>query len=171
MSDALRIEKLRRDHAVESFDCGKAPLNRFLIQFAFQNQQANASQTYLAVRDDEVIGYYTLVFGEVAFEDAPDRLKRGDARHPVPLMILARLAVASNAQGERLGAGLLKDAMIRTLQAADIAGLRALAVQPSVSTSTSISSPRPAIPCIFSFYSKIFGLWPQADTENTQCKP
>lgn len=128
MSGSLRIEKLRRDHAVESFDCGKGPLNRFLTQFAFQNQQANASQTYVAVRGDEVVGYYTLVFGEVAFEDAPERLKKGVARHPVPLMILARLAVAISAQGERLGAGLLKDAMLRTLQAADIAGLRALAV-------------------------------------------
>jgi GNAT superfamily N-acetyltransferase len=128
MSGGLRIEKLRRDHAIEGFDCGKDPLNRFLTQFAFQNQQANASQTYLAMRGDEVVGYYTLVFGEVAFEDAPDRLKKGVARHPVPLMILARLAVALSAQGERLGAGLLKDAMLRTLQAADIAGLRALAV-------------------------------------------
>jgi GNAT superfamily N-acetyltransferase len=128
MNGGLRIEKLRRDHPVDAFDCGKVPLNRFLTQFAFQNQQANASQTYLALRDDEVVGYYTLVFGQVAFDDAPERLKKGVARHPVPLMILARLAVATGAQGQRLGAGLLKDAMLRTLQAADIAGLRALAV-------------------------------------------
>ncbi|HVY35194.1 MAG TPA: GNAT family N-acetyltransferase [Caulobacteraceae bacterium] len=128
MTDALRIEKLRRDHAVEAFDCGKEPLNRFLVQFALPNQQANASQTYVAVRGDEVVGYYTLVFGQVAFEDAPERLQRGVARHPVPLMVLARLAVAASAQGQKLGAGLLKDAMLRTLQAADIAGLRALAV-------------------------------------------
>lgn len=128
MTDAPRIEKLRRDHAVEAFDCGKEALNRFLIQFALPNQQANASQTYVAVRGDEVLGYYTLVFGQIAFEDAPERLKRGVARHPAPLMVLARLAVATSAQGQKLGAGLLKDAMLRTLQAADIAGLRALAV-------------------------------------------
>ena len=128
MTDALGIEKLRRDHRTEDFDCGKPPLNRFLTHYALQNQQANASQTYLALRGDDILGYYTLVFGEVAFDAAPERLKKGVARHPVPLMILARLAVSVTAQGHRIGAGLLKDAMLRTLQAADIAGLRALAV-------------------------------------------
>ena len=128
MTGALRIEKLRRDHAVENFDCGKSALNRFLVQFAFQNQQANASQTCVAARGEEVVGYHTLVFGQVAFEDAPERLKKGVARHPAPLMVLARLAVSATMQGQKLGAGLLKDAMLRTLQAADVAGLRALAV-------------------------------------------
>jgi GNAT superfamily N-acetyltransferase len=128
MNALLRIEKLRRDHAVEAFDCGKSALNRFLTQFALLNQQANASQTYVAVRGHEVVGYYTLVFGQIAFEDAPERLQKGVARHPVPLMVLARLAIAKTAQGQKLGAGLLKDAMLRTLQAAQIAGLRALAV-------------------------------------------
>ena len=61
-------------------------------------------------------------------EDAPDRLTKGLARHPVPIMLLARLAVSSGSQGQGIGAGLLKDAMLRTVQAADIAGIRALAV-------------------------------------------
>lgn len=128
MTVTPRIEKLRRDHAVEAFECGKGALNRFLVQYALPNQQAGASQTYVAVRGDDVLGYYTLVFGQIAFEDAPERLKRGVARHPAPLMVLARLAVATTAQGQKLGAGLLKDAMLRTLQAANFAGLRALAV-------------------------------------------
>ncbi|CAM5761118.1 hypothetical protein LMIY3S_00032 [Labrys miyagiensis] len=125
---ALRIEKLRREHRLEGFDCGKEPLNRFLIRFALQGQLSNSSQTYVALSDDDVIGYYTLVFGDVAFEEAPERLRKGVARHPVPLMILARLAVSSEWTGRRIGAGLLKDAMVRTLAAADIAGLRAFAV-------------------------------------------
>jgi GNAT superfamily N-acetyltransferase len=124
----LAIEKLHRDHAVEGFDCGKEPLNRFLIRFALQSQLANSSQTYLAVSGPEVVGFYTLVFGEVAFEDAPERLRKGVARHPVPLMILARLAVSTAWTGKGIGAGLLKDAMARTLAASDIAGLRAFAV-------------------------------------------
>jgi GNAT superfamily N-acetyltransferase len=128
MSRALTVEALRRDHPVESFDCGKEPLNRFLARFALQNQLMGASRTYVAVRHGEVVGYHTLVFGQVAFSDAPERLKKGAAQHPAPLMVLARLAVATGALGQQIGAGLLKDAMLRTLQAADIAGLRALAV-------------------------------------------
>ena len=56
----FRIEKLRRDHRVEEFDCGKEPLNRFLIRFALQSQLSNSSQTYLAFSQDEVVGFYTL---------------------------------------------------------------------------------------------------------------
>ena len=128
MTTALRIEKLRREHAVEEFDCGNEALNRFLVRHALQSQQSNASQTYVTLADDEVVGYYTLVVGQVEYEGAPERLTKGLARHPVPIMILARLAVSSRWQGKRLGAGLLKDALLRTLQAADIAGIRAIAV-------------------------------------------
>lgn len=125
---AFRIEKLSRRHAVESFDCGEEPLNRFLIRFALSNQQANASQTYVGLADDVVIGFYTLVVGEVRYDDAPERLTKGLARHPVPIMLLARLAVSTAWQGKGIGGGLLRDAILRTLQAADIAGIRAFAV-------------------------------------------
>lgn len=124
----LRIEKLARHHALDAFDCGREALNRYLVRFAWVNQQANAAQTYLGLADDAVIGFYTLVVGEVAYEDAPHRLTKGLAKHPVPIMLLARLAVSAPWQGKRVGAGLLKDAMLRTLAAADIAGIRALAV-------------------------------------------
>jgi GNAT superfamily N-acetyltransferase len=124
----LRIEKLQRGHALGGFDCGREALNRFLIRYALQNQQAGASQTYVAVADAEVAGYYTLVVGQVEYDGAPERLKKGLARHPVPIMLLARLAIATHWQGKGLGSGLLKDAMLRTLPAADIAGIRAFAV-------------------------------------------
>lgn len=125
----LRIEKLHRSHSVETFDCGEEALNRFLIRFAVPNQMANASQTYVGLTDDDaVVGFYTLVVGEVGYEDAPERLTKGLARHPVPVMLLARLGVAVAWQGKRIGAGLLRDAVLRTLQVADIAGVRALAV-------------------------------------------
>ena len=124
----LSIEKLRRSHAVDAFDCGRENLNRFLSRYALQNQQAGGSQTYIAIADDAVVGYYTLVVGQVEFVAAPERLTKGLARHPVPIMLLARLAVATPWQGKGLGAGLLKDAIQRTLQAADIAGIRAFAV-------------------------------------------
>jgi len=128
MTLVFKIEKLRRDHVLEDFDCGKEPLNRFLIRNALQNQQANASQTYLLVTTNRVIGYHTLVVGEVTFAAAPVRLKKGLARHPVPIMLLARLAVSRDYQGRGLGQALLKDALLRTLRAADIAGIRAFAV-------------------------------------------
>jgi predicted N-acetyltransferase YhbS len=120
----LRIEKLE----VDEFDCGQEPLNRFLARYALQNQQASASQTYLALAGNVVAGYYTLVVGQVEFAAATKRLTKGLARHPVPIMLLARLAVATSFKGRGLGAGLLKDAMRRTSQAADIAGIRAFVV-------------------------------------------
>jgi GNAT superfamily N-acetyltransferase len=125
---SLRIEKLQRIHAIDAFDCGRETLNLFLIRYAFQNQQAEASQTYLALSDEELVGYYTIVVGQVEYNDDPERLTKGLARHPVPIMLLARLAVATSWQGKGIGAGFLKDAMLRTLQAADIAGIRAFAV-------------------------------------------
>jgi len=128
MTDGFRIEKLRRDHPIDGFTCGSAELDRFLIRYAFANQQANASQTWLGLHGSDVVGFYTLVVGEVSHADAPERLTKGLACHPVPIMLLARLAVSTSWQGRKLGAGLLKDAMRRTLQAGDIAGIRAFAV-------------------------------------------
>jgi GNAT superfamily N-acetyltransferase len=124
----LRIEKLQRSQKVDEFDCGREALNRFLARYEFQNQQAGASQTYIALPDDTVVGYYTLVVGQVEYAAASERLTKGLASHPVPIMLLARLAVAISWQGKGLGAGLLKDALQRTLQAADIAGIRAFTV-------------------------------------------
>ena len=128
MTNHFRIEKLRRDHEVDGFACGREELNRFLKRYALGNQQANASQTYVARHGAEIIGFYSLVVGAVAFADAPGRLTKGLARHPVPIMLLARLAISTTWQGRRIGAYLLRDAMLRTLQAADIGGIRAFAV-------------------------------------------
>ena len=120
-----RIEKLHRSHNVEPFDCGQRDLNRFLIRHALQSQLAGGSTTYVALIEQEVVGFYSLAYGQVEYADAPERLTKGLARHPVPIMLLARLAVSAAWQRKRLGEGLLRDAMIRTLRAADIAGLRA----------------------------------------------
>lgn len=128
MNIDFRVEKLRRDHVLEGFDCGQESLNRFLLRNALQSQQASGSQTYLALAGDRVIGYHTLVVGEVAPIDVPERVKKGLGAHPVPIMLLARLAVCQDWKGRGVGSGLLKDALLRTLQAADIAGIRAIAV-------------------------------------------
>jgi GNAT superfamily N-acetyltransferase len=128
VKDAQRIEKLQRTHEIETFDCGQPELNRFLIRHALQAQQANSSQTYVGLSGKTVIGFYTIVAGEVRHADAPERVAKGMPRYPIPLLILARLAVHSKWQGRGIGAGLLLDALGRTLQAADIVGARALAV-------------------------------------------
>ena len=116
-----RIEPLKASHSLESFDCGDEALNRFLIRFALVNQRARASRTYVVLAADGVVGFHTLVVGEVSPEQAPERIGKGLARHPIPLMVLARLAVAVDHQAQGLGAALLKDAIGRTLAAADIA--------------------------------------------------
>jgi GNAT superfamily N-acetyltransferase len=128
VNEVRRVEKLRADHPIESLDCGREALNRYLLRYAWQNQQAGAAQTYVGLAGDAVIGYYTLAVGHVMREEAPERLTQGLARHPVPIMLLARLAVDRRWQGQGVGKALLKDAMLRTLQAADIAGIRAFAV-------------------------------------------
>lgn len=123
-----RIEKLRADHRVDSFDCGRDELNRYFVRYALQNQQAGAAQTYVGIVGDSIAGYYSLAVGQVTREGAPVRLTKGLARHPVPIMLLARLAVDHRWQRQGIGKALFKDAILRTLQAADIAGIRALAV-------------------------------------------
>jgi len=122
------VRKLEAADSVASFDCGQHALNQFLQRYALVNQKANSAQTYVCCKSGEVVGYYSLVVGSVEPEAAPVRVGKGLARHPVPVMILARLAVDNAHQGMGLGAALLKDALFRTLQAADIAGIRTLLV-------------------------------------------
>lgn len=128
MSEKLQIAKLSPVHQPDGFESGAEPLDRFLKVHALQSQRANVGQTYVAAVGDRVVGYYTLVVGTVTHDEAPERLKKGIPRHPVPVVILARLAVDRRWQGRKLGAALVVDAARRTLQVADIAGVRALAV-------------------------------------------
>jgi GNAT superfamily N-acetyltransferase len=124
----LRIEKLHRIHKVEEFTCGQPELDRFIIRHALQAQLTHSSQTYVGLNGETVIGYYTIVAGEVRHDEASERVAKGMPRHPIPILVLARLAVHSEWQGRGIGAGLLLDALGRTLQVADIVGVRALAV-------------------------------------------
>jgi len=123
-----RVEKLRPEHPIQDFDCRREELNRYLLRYAWVNQQAGAAQTYVGQVGNTVVGYHSLSVGQVTREEAPERLTKGLARHPVPIMLLARLAVDRRWQDQGVGKSLLKDAMRRTLQAADIAGIRAFAV-------------------------------------------
>jgi GNAT superfamily N-acetyltransferase len=124
-----RIAKLTAAHEVSGFESRSPALDRYLQRHALQSQRANVAQTYVAVTGEQVVvGYHTLVAGEVVYAEAPERLVKGTPRHPVPIALLARLAVTRSWQGKGLGAALVVDAMRRTLQAADILGVRALLV-------------------------------------------
>ena len=106
MNDYGAIEKLRREHLLDRFDCGKEDLNRFLKRQAWNSQQAHSAQTYVLVKDLRVLGYYSLAAGSVTHEEATERVKKGLARHPIPVILLARLAVDASVHGKGLGSAL-----------------------------------------------------------------
>ena len=124
--DLSPVEKLDATHNVDS--CGKEPLDRFLKRFALVNQKAESARTYVVCRESTVLAYYSLATGAVERAATPFRVGKGLSRHPVPVLLLARLAVDRNQQGGGLGKALVKDALLRTAAAADIVGIRALLV-------------------------------------------
>ncbi|MCI0683853.1 MAG: GNAT family N-acetyltransferase [Gemmataceae bacterium] len=119
---------LSAEHDVSSFDCGAPALDSYLKKFALQNQGSESARTYVATRGLRVVGYYTLAAASARREETPARVAKGLAAHPVPVILLARLAVARSETGHGLGAGLLKDALLRVVAAADIIGCRAVMV-------------------------------------------
>jgi GNAT superfamily N-acetyltransferase len=120
-------EKLSAEHDLSAFDSGELVLDEWLRRRAAQNEASGASRTYVVCASKQVAGYYSLAVGAATHETVPGRIKR-NMPDPVPVMILGRLAVDKAFQGKGIGTGLLKDAVLRTLQAAEIAGIRALLV-------------------------------------------
>lgn len=119
---------LGKTHDLAAFDCGVAPLNDYLQKYAWPNHQAHAARTYVAARGSRVVAYYTLAAGSVRPEESTPRVAKGLGHYPVPVILLARLAIDRTEQGKGLGAALLKDAILRAARAADIVGCRALLV-------------------------------------------
>ena len=120
-------EKLSPEHDLSGFDCGEPALDDWLRRRAARNEASGASCTYVVCAGEKVAGYYSLAVGAVAHAGSPGRIKR-NMPDPVPVMILGRLAVDQAFQGQSIGAALLRDAVLRTLQAAEIAGIRATLV-------------------------------------------
>ena len=123
-----QIRKLKQADSVDTFNCGEEDLNQFLKRYALVSQRSNSAHTYVVHHNQTVVGYYSLAVGSVSPEVAPKRVTRGLARHAVPVMILARLAVDLEHQNKGVGSGLLKEALLRTAQAAELAGIRAVFV-------------------------------------------
>lgn len=114
-------------HDVTRFSCGTPSLDTWLRKRALSNQGTGASRTYVMAENGQVVGYYALANGSVAASEAPGSVRR-NMPDPVPVMILARLAIDGAWQGKGLGTDLLRDAVLRTMQAAEIGGIRALLV-------------------------------------------
>jgi predicted N-acetyltransferase YhbS len=120
-------EHLTPEHDVAAFDSGVAALDDWLIRHALANEKAGGSRTYVVCAGRRVVGYYALATGAVTHATATGRVRR-NMPDPVPVMVLGRLAVDRSLQGRGIGEGLLRDAILRTLQAAELAGIRAILV-------------------------------------------
>ena len=123
-------EPLSSKSPIAGFDCGKPSLNDWLQRHALQAQGSGSARSYVVVDDAKVVGYYSLVVGQVEPLEAPERIRKGMGQYPIPVMLLARLAVSQAAQGQGIGNGLLQDAIRRTLNVAEQAGIRALLTHP-----------------------------------------
>jgi len=119
---------LLKSHRLDGFDCGDTSLNEYLVRFARTNHQSGSARTYVACRGKKVVGFYSLSFGSIEVRTATSRVAKGLPQDPISIMLLARLAVDVTEQGNGIGKGLLKDAVLRTLQASEIGGLRAMLV-------------------------------------------
>lgn len=118
---------LSAQHKLSDFSCGVASLDDWLKRRARPNQVSGASRTYVVAEGDTVVGYYCLASGALALNEAPPVMRR-NMPDPLPIAVLGRLAVDQSCQGRGLGVALLQDAVLRTLQAGDILGIRGLLV-------------------------------------------
>lgn len=123
-------DSLEARHRLESFDCGKPALNEWLLRHARQAQGSGSAKTFVVADDDRVVGYFSLTVGQVDTLEAPERIRKGMGQYPIPVVILARLAVSIQDQGKGIGVGMLKDAIRRTLVIAEQAGIRAMLTHP-----------------------------------------
>ena len=120
-------EPLQDSHDLEPFQCGIASLDDWLKKRARANQAVGASRSYVIAKGQRVIGYYCLSSGAIAVMEAPGKLRR-NMPDPIPMAVLGRLAIDSGWQGKGIGVALLQDAVLRTVQAAEILGIRGLLV-------------------------------------------
>lgn len=121
-------------HRVDAFDCGKPALTDWLLRHARQAQGRGSARTFVSVEGEDgggrVAGYHSLTVGQIDTLDAPERVRKGMGQYPIPVVILARLAVDRGYQGSGLGWSLLQDAVLRAVAVSEEAGIRALLTHP-----------------------------------------
>lgn len=116
-------EPLVATHVLESFDSGEPSLDQWLKRRALKNQASGASRMFVVTQDGSVVGYYALASGAVDIDEASGRFRR-NMPDPIPVIVLARLAVDRSWQGKGLARALMRDAGERIAQAADVIGIR-----------------------------------------------
>jgi GNAT superfamily N-acetyltransferase len=121
-------ERLTQEHDTSAFDCGKPALNDWLKRYALVNQQNHSAVTYVIHEENRVLAYYSVATSSVAVDESPERMSKGLAKHPVPVILLARLAVELRFQGQKMGTMMLKDALVKAQAVAEQVGSRALVV-------------------------------------------
>jgi GNAT superfamily N-acetyltransferase len=123
-------EPLDAGHELAGFNCGIESLNVWLTEHARQAAAAGSARVFVTVdaEQERVCGYYAIVAAAVAHEQATERARKGQPRHPIPAVLLARLAVDTSVQGRGIGAWLLQDAMRRALSASEAVGIRVMLV-------------------------------------------
>jgi predicted N-acetyltransferase YhbS len=125
------VEPFDRRHRVDRFHCGRPQLDRWLVAYAGQGQRRDTARTFVVCRAGaaQVAGYYTLLASQVERDDATQSVRRGASAHfPIPVCLLARLAVERSEQGAGLGRSLLLDALRRTERASREVAMRAVLV-------------------------------------------
>lgn len=121
---------LEAHHNLEGFDCGKPALTDWLLRHARQAQGSGSARTFVGCDGQRVAGYFSLTVGQVDTTEAPEQVRRGMGQYPIPVVLLARLAVDTDYQGKGIGVGMLQDAIRRTLLISEQAGIRALPTHP-----------------------------------------
>jgi GNAT superfamily N-acetyltransferase len=124
----LRLGPLERNHQLDGFDSGADELDGWLRRYARMADAAGTARSYVLADDNRVLGYYALTPAAVNRRDLPERHAKGMPAHPIGVILLARLAVDRSLQGQGYGRALMADAAVRTLQAADLVGARAMLV-------------------------------------------
>ena len=120
-------EPLTASHLIADFDSGVPSLDEWLRRRAVQNQTSGASRTFVTCKEGKVVGYYALASSAVTPAAAPGRFRR-NMPDPIPVVVLARLAVDRTEQGRGLGHALFQDAAKRVIHAAEAIGIRGLLV-------------------------------------------
>ena len=120
-------EPLTTDYSLDGFDSGVGSLDDWLRRRALQNQASGATRTFVICGAGPVIAYYALAASAVAVDAAPGRGRR-NMPDPIPVVVLARLAITRTHQGHGLGRALFQDAANRILHAADTIGIRGVLV-------------------------------------------
>jgi predicted N-acetyltransferase YhbS len=121
---------LGAQHRLDGFDCGKPAPKDWLLRHARQAQGSGSARTFVVADADRVVAYFSLTVGQVDTLEAPERIRKGMGQYPVPVVILARLAVSTQDQGRSVGFGLLQDAIRRTMLIAEQAAIRAMLTHP-----------------------------------------